>query len=52
MPAGWKTQQWAQDKKRSVFILIPKNGNAKKLCSYAIKVMLKILHARLQEYVN
>ena len=56
----WKTQQWPQDWKRSVFILIPKKGNAKEcsdchtiaLISHASKVMLKILQARLQEYVN
>ena len=56
----WKTQQWAQDWKRSVFILIPKKGNAKEysnyhtiaLISHASKVMLKILQARLQQYVN
>ena len=53
----WKTQQWPQDLKRSVFIPIPKEGNAKEcsnyftivLISYANKVMLKILHARLQQ---
>ena len=52
----WKTQQWSQDWKRSVFIPIPKKGNAKKcsnyhtiaLISHASKVMLKILQARLQ----
>ena len=52
----WKTQQWSQDWKRSVFIPIPKKGNAKEcsnyytilLISHAIKVMLKILHARLR----
>ena len=52
----WKTQQWPQDKKRSVFIPIPKKGNAKEcsnyhtiaLNSHASKVMLKILQARLQ----
>ena len=52
----WKTQQWPQDWKRSVFILIPKKGNAKKylnyctiaLISHVSKVMLKILQARLQ----
>ena len=51
----WKTQQWSQDWKRSVFIPIPKKGNAKEcsnyhtiaLISHASKVMLKILHARL-----
>ena len=56
----WKTQQWPQDWKRSVFISIPKKGNAKEfsnyctiaLISYASKVMLKILQARLQQYVN
>ena len=56
----WKTQQWPQDWKRSVFIPIPKKGNAKEcsnyytivLISYASKVMLKILPARLQQYVN
>ena len=54
----WKTQQWPQDSKRSVFI--PKKGNAKEcsnyctvaLISHASKVMLKILQARLQQYVN
>ena len=56
----WKTQQWPQDWKRSVFILIPKKGNAKEYSNYwtialisqASKVMLKILQARLQQYVN
>ena len=56
----WKTQQWPQDWKRSIFIPIPKKGNAKKcsnyctiaLISHASKVMLKILQARLQQYVN
>ena len=56
----WKTQQWPQDWKRSVFNRIPKKGNAKKcsdyhtsaLISHASKVMLKILQARLQQYVN
>ena len=56
----WKTQQWTQDWKRSVFILIPKKGNAKEcsnyrtiaLISHASKVMLKILQARFQRYVN
>ena len=55
-----KTQQWSQDWKRSVFIPIPKKGNAKgcsnyltiALVSHASKVMLKILQARLQQYVN
>ena len=53
----WKTQQWPQDWKRSVFIPIPKKGNAKEcsnyctiaLISHASKVMLKILQARLQQ---
>ena len=56
----WKTQQWPQDWKRSVFIPIPKKGNAKEssnyrtiaLMSQASKVMLKIHQARLQQYVN
>ena len=56
----WKTQQWPQDWKRSVFISIPKKGNAKEclnnctmaLISHARKVMLKILQARLQQYMN
>ena len=56
----WKTQQWPLDWKRSVFILIPKKGNANEcsnyhtiaLISHASKVMLKILQARLQQYVN
>ena len=56
----WKTQQWPQDWKRSVVIPIPKKGNAKEcsnygttaLISHASKVMLKILQARLQQYVN
>ena len=56
----WKTQQWPQDWKRSVFIPIPKKGNTKEcsnyhtiaLISHASKVMLKILQARLQQYVN
>ena len=56
----WKTQQWPQDWKRSVFIPIPKKGNVKEcsnyctiaLISHASKVMLKILQARLQQYVN
>ena len=56
----WKTQQWPQDWKRSVFIPIPKKGNAKEcsnnctiaLISHASKVMLKILWARLQQYMN
>ena len=51
----WKTQQWPQDWKRSVFILIPKNAqpiHTIALISHASKVMLKILQARLQQYVN
>ena len=63
----WKTQQWPQDWKRSVFIPIPKKVNAKEcshttkdsshyhtiaLISHTSEVMLKILHARLQQYVN
>ena len=56
----WKTQQWPQDWKRSVFIPIPKKGNAKEcpnyhtiaLISHASKVMLKILQVRLQQYTN
>ena len=56
----WKTQQWPQDWKISVFIPIPKKGSAKiysnyckiALISYSSKVMLKILQARLQQYVN
>ena len=55
-----KTQPWPQDRKRSVFISVPKKGNAKEcsnyhtitLISHASKVMLKILQARLQQYVN
>ena len=56
----WKTQQWPQDWKKSVFIQIPKKGNAKEcsnyrtiaLISHVSKVVLKILQARLQQYVN
>ena len=56
----WKSQKWPQNWKRSVFIPIPKKGNAKEcsnyrkiaLISHASKVMLKILQARLQQYVN
>ena len=56
----WKTQQWPQAWKRPVFIPIPKKGNAKEhsnyctiaLISHASKVMLKILQARLQQYMN
>ena len=55
----WKSQQWPQDWKRSVFIPIPKKGNAKECSIYCItacishasKVMLKILQARLQKYM-
>ena len=60
MPANLENLQWPQDRKSSVFILIPKKGNAKEclnyctiaLISHAKKVMLKILQARLQQYVN
>ena len=56
----WKTQQWPQDWTRSVFIPIPKKGNAKEssnyrrnaLISHASKVMLEIRQARFQQYVN
>ena len=56
----WKIQQWPQDQKRSVFIPIPRKGSAKEcsnyhtiaLISHASKVMLKILQARLQQYMN
>ena len=56
----WKTQQWPQDWKRSVFILVPKKSNAKEcsnyctnaLISHASKVMLTILQARPQQYMN
>ena len=56
----WETQQWSQDQKRSVCIPTPKKGNAKECSSYctialishASKVMLKILQARLQQYMN
>ena len=56
----WETQQWPQDQKRSVFIPTPKKGNAKacsnyhtiELISHASKVVLKILQARPQQYVN
>ena len=55
----WKTQQWPQDWKRSVFIPIPKKGNAREYSTYLTialilhtsKVMLKILQARLQQYL-
>ena len=60
MPANLKTQQWPRNWKRSVFIPIPKKGNAKEfsnyhtivLFSHASKVMLKILQGRLQQYMN
>ena len=60
MPVDLETQQWPQDWKRSVFIPIPKKGNAKECSnnhtivhiSHASKVMLKILQARLQQYMN
>ena len=48
----WKNQQWPQDWKRSVFIPISKKGNAKECSDYHTIVMLKILQARLQQYVN
>ena len=56
----WKTQQWPQDWKTSIFIPIPKKGKAKEcsnyhtiaLISHASKVMLKIIQARLQQYMN
>ena len=56
----WKTQQWPQDWKRSVFIPVPRKGNAKEcsnyhtiaLISHTSKVMLKILQAKLQHYMN
>ena len=56
----WKTQQWPQDWKRSIFIPVPKKGNAKECSNYRIiafishasKVMLKILQARLQQYMK
>ena len=56
----WKAQEWPQDWKRAVFILIPKEGNAKEGSNYCTiapishtsKVMLKILQAKLQQYVN
>ena len=60
MPANLETQWWPQDWKRSVFIPIPKKGNAKECSNYrtiililhASKVMLKILQARFQQYMN
>ena len=56
----WRTQQWPQNRKKSVFIPIPKKGNAKEcsnyqtmaLISHNSKIMLKILQARLQQYMN
>ena len=56
----WKSQQWPQDQKRSVFVPVPKKGKAKEcsnyhtiaLISHASKVVLKILQVRLQQYVN
>ena len=56
----WKNQQWPQDWKRSVFIPIPKKGNAREcsnyhtiiIISHATKVVLKLLQARLQQYMN
>ena len=56
----WKTQQWPHDWERSVFIPVPKKGNAKECSNYhtialisrTSKVMLKILQARLQQYMN
>ena len=56
----WKTQQWPQDWQRSVFILLPKKGNAREcsnyhtiaLISHTSKLLLKILQVRLQQYVN
>ena len=60
MSANWKTQQWPRDWKRSVFFAIPKKGSAKEcsdfhtiaLIPHISKVMLKILQARLQQYMN
>ena len=60
MPSNLKTEHWPQDWKRSVFIAIPKKGNGKDcsnycsivLISHMSKVMLKILQARLQQYMN
>ena len=60
MPANLETEQWPQDWKRSVFIPVAKKGNDKEcsnyhtivLISHASKIMLKILQARLQQYVN
>ena len=60
MPANWKTQQWPEDWKRPDFISIPKKSNTKEcsnyftiaLISHANKEILKILQARLEQYVN
>ena len=60
MPENLKTQKWSQDWKRSVIILIPKKDNAKECSSYCTialishtsKIMLKILQARLSQYLN
>ena len=60
MAVNWKTHKWSQDWKKSVFILIPKKGNANEcsnyrttaLISHASKVMLKIFQVRLQQFVN
>ena len=60
MPANLENSKWPQDWKRSVFILVPKKGNAKEYSNYCIidlishtsKVMLKILQARRQQYIN
>ena len=60
MPADWKTQQWLQDWKTSVFIWIPKKGNTNEcsnycaiaLISHASKVIFKLFQVRLQQYVN
>ena len=60
MPTNWKTQQWPQDWKRSVFIPIPKKGNAKECSNYCTialilqvrKIMPKIVQVRLQQYMN
>ena len=60
MPGIWKTKQWPQDRKRSIFIPIPNKGNTKQCSNYHIialisntsKVMLKILQTRLQQYMN
>ena len=60
MPENWKTQQWPQDRKMFVFIPVPKKGSAKEcsnyhtieLISHASKVVLKILQARFEQYMN